>query len=179
MVVRGGNEKKRLSWCFEWRRWTFQLHRNQVTFSNESQIVIGQNNLMHVWRFSNGVYQPECTCPPHQRKVSVMIWGYIRDYMAWCGNLCKVNGYINAIKYRDILDNHLWPVLACHFDNKPYRFQDDNTPVLCSPNAHNRRIQVETMTFMAWLGPLSHQARILLKICGFVSRDLFKIQLIT
>jgi hypothetical protein len=32
------------------------------------------------------------------------------------------------VKYRDILDNHLWPVLA-HFTHKPYRFQDDNAPV--------------------------------------------------
>ena len=25
------------------------------------------------------------------------------------GTLCKVDGNINAVKYRDILDNHLWP----------------------------------------------------------------------
>jgi hypothetical protein len=29
----------------------------------------------------------------------------------------------------NILDNHLWPVLARHFADKPYRFQDDNAPV--------------------------------------------------
>jgi hypothetical protein len=45
------------------------------------------------------------------------------------GTLCKVDGNINAVKYRDILDNHLWPVLAHHFADKPYRFQDDNAPV--------------------------------------------------
>jgi hypothetical protein len=33
------------------------------------------------------------------------------------------------VKYRDILDNHLWPVLARHFADKTYRFQDDNAPV--------------------------------------------------
>jgi hypothetical protein len=38
------------------------------------------------------------------------------------GTLCKVDGNINAVKYRDILDNHLWPVLAHHFADKPYRF---------------------------------------------------------
>jgi hypothetical protein len=36
---------------------------------------------------------------------------------------------MRAVKYRDILDNHLWPVLARHFADKPYRFQDDNAPV--------------------------------------------------
>jgi hypothetical protein len=50
----------------------------------------------------------------------------------WCitwygvGTLCKVDGNINAVKYRDILDNHLWTVLARHFADKPDRFQDDN-----------------------------------------------------
>jgi hypothetical protein len=33
------------------------------------------------------------------------------------------------VKYRDILDNHLWPVLARHFADKPCRFQNDNAPV--------------------------------------------------
>jgi transposase len=45
------------------------------------------------------------------------------------GTLCKIDGNINAVKYRDILDNHLWPVLARHVADKPYRFQDDNAPV--------------------------------------------------
>ena len=49
-------------------------------------------------------------------------------YMVCVGTLCKVDGNINAVKYRDILDNHLWPVLA-HFSHKPYHFQDDNPPV--------------------------------------------------
>jgi hypothetical protein len=36
-----------------------------------------------------------------------MIWGCITWYGV--GTLCKVDGNINAVKYRDILDNHLWP----------------------------------------------------------------------
>ena len=127
MVVREVNKKKRLSWCLERRRWTVNLHWNQVIFSDESQIVIGQNNRVYVWRSSNEAYRPECMCPPYQRKVSVMIWGCITWYGV--GTLCKVDGNINAVKYRDILDNHLWPVLARHFADKPYRFQDDNAPV--------------------------------------------------
>ena len=55
-----------------------------------------------------------------------MIWGCITWYGV--GTLCKVDGNINAVKYRDILDNHLWPVLA-HFAHKSYRLQDDNAPV--------------------------------------------------
>ena len=58
-----------------------------------------------------------------------MICGSITWYGG--GTLCKVDGNIpvNAIKYGDILDNHLWPVLACHFANKYYCFQVENAPV--------------------------------------------------
>jgi hypothetical protein len=56
-----------------------------------------------------------------------MIWGCITWYGV--GTLCKVDGNINAVKYRDILDNHLWPILARHFADKSYRFQDDNAHV--------------------------------------------------
>ena len=95
MVVREVNKKKRLSWCLERRRWTVNLHWNQVIFSDESQIVIGQNNHVYVWRSSNEAYHPECMCPPYQRKVSVMIWGCITWYGV--GTLCKVDGNINAV----------------------------------------------------------------------------------
>jgi hypothetical protein len=61
---------------------------------------------------------------PHS-KISTRTHGYFVQV----GTLCKVDGNINAVKYRDILDNHLWPVLARHFADKPYRFQDDNAPV--------------------------------------------------
>lgn len=127
MVVREVNKKKRLSWCLERCRWTVNQNWNGVIFSDESQILIGQNNRVFVWRASHEAYRPECMCPPHQQKVSVMIWGCITWYGV--GTICKVDGNINAVKYREILDNHLWPVLARHFADKPYRFQDDNAPV--------------------------------------------------
>ena len=66
-------------------------------------------------------------CLPVQRKVSVMIWSCVTWHGV--GNLCKVNGNINAVKYQEILENNLWPVLTRHFLNRPYRFQDDNAPV--------------------------------------------------
>ena len=127
MVVRGVNRKKRLSWCLARRRWTVENDWRQVIFSDESQIVIGQNNRVYVWRSANEAYRPECMCLQVQRKVSVMIWGCVT--LHGVGTLCKVNGNINAVKYQEILENNLWPVLTRHFLNRPYRFQDDNAPV--------------------------------------------------
>lgn len=105
MVARKVSKKKILSWCLERRRWTVQIHWDQAILRDESQIVIGQNNRVYVWRSSNETCRPECMCS-HQRKVPVMILGCITWYGV--GTLCKVNG---NIKYRDILDNYLWPVL--------------------------------------------------------------------
>ena len=63
MVVRGLNRKKRLSWTVEndWK---------QVIFSDESQIVIGQNKRVYVWRSANEAYRPECMSPSSEESVS-------------------------------------------------------------------------------------------------------------
>lgn len=53
------------------------------------------------------------------------------------GTLCLVDGNITALKCIDTLDEHLWQVIARHFSNKPYLFQDDNAPV------HKARITCE------------------------------------
>ena len=85
MVVREVNKKKRLSWCLERRRWTFNLHWNQVIFSDESQIVIGQNNRVYVWRSSNEAYRPECTDVSAISEEGVC-YDLGVHYMVWCGN---------------------------------------------------------------------------------------------
>jgi hypothetical protein len=56
-----------------------------------------------------------------------MIWGCITHYgigKVWC-----VNGNINAVKYIEILEENLWPVIARHFPNRNFVFQQDNVPV--------------------------------------------------
>ena len=45
------------------------------------------------------------------------------------GPLALVDGSIDPNKYIDILENNLWPVIACHFPASNYIFYDDNTPV--------------------------------------------------
>ena len=39
-----------------------------------------------------------------------------------------INGNMNSVKYIEKLDNNLWQVVAKHFGNTPYLFQDDNAP---------------------------------------------------
>lgn len=125
MVVSQINRKKRVSLCLEKRKPTVNNYLNTVIFSD--QIVLGENHRGYVWRSSNEAYLSQWMCPPRQRRVSIRVWGCITYYGV--ATLCLVNRNINAKKYISILENHMWPVIAQHFSNKTYRFQDDNAPV--------------------------------------------------
>ena len=135
MVVSEINRKRRVAWCLEKRKLTVNNYWNTIIFSDESQIVLGENHRVYVWRTSKESYLPQCMCPPRQRRLSVMVWGCITYHGV--GTLCMINGNINAVKYISILEDQLWPVIVRHFLNKTYRFQDDNAPV------HRARITVD------------------------------------
>ncbi|VDI80673.1 Hypothetical predicted protein [Mytilus galloprovincialis] len=55
-----------------------------------------------------------------------MIWGCI----CWnaVGTLTPVEGNINAVKYQEIVDEHLWPVIARHFPGGNYFFPGCQRP---------------------------------------------------
>lgn len=127
MVVREVNLRKRVSFCYEKRNLTVDNYWKGVIFSDESQIVVGNDNRIFVWRKKDEGYRPDCVCPRSQRKLSVMIWGCI-TYNG-VGTICCVDGIINAVKYIQILEDNLWPVIARHFANDRYVFQQDNAPV--------------------------------------------------
>ena len=50
MVVREANRKKRGKWCKERRGRTVYNYWKKVIFSDESQIVLGTNNRVYIWR---------------------------------------------------------------------------------------------------------------------------------
>lgn len=56
-----------------------------------------------------------------------MVWGCITHHGV--GKLTHVDGNINSDKYIQIIDNNLWSVIARHFPDNNYIFQDDNAPV--------------------------------------------------
>ena len=60
-------------------------------------------------------------------RVSLMIWGCIT--YEGVGTLTVVDGDINAQKYIEVIDNFVWPVIAHHFPDDNYVFQDDNAPI--------------------------------------------------
>ena len=55
------------------------------------------------------------------REFQVMIWGCI----CWngVGTLAKVTGNINSEKYKEILEENIWPVIVRHFPDDKYFFR--------------------------------------------------------
>ena len=45
------------------------------------------------------------------------------------GTITVKNGNINAAEYIEIVENFVWPVIARHFPDDNYIYQDDNAPV--------------------------------------------------
>lgn len=162
MVVREVNLRKRVTFCFDKRNLTVENYWKDVIFSDESQIVIGNDNRIFIWRRKDEAYRPACICPRSHRKLSVMIWGCITHHGV--GTVCSVNGTINSLKYIEILEENLWPVLARHFANQNYIFQQDNAPV------HKARVVSEYFTnhgipVLEW-PPQSPDPEISSKMCG-------------
>jgi len=58
--------------------------------------------------------------------ICYVFWGCIT--YEGVGTLVPVDGNINSQNYMQILHAHLWPVVAKHFGDKPFIFQDDNAP---------------------------------------------------
>lgn len=118
------NRQRRILWCRNKRHWTNEQWQ-KVIFSDETQVVIGQNNSVSLWRKASEKWKPYCL---NQRKspvkVSCMFWGCIT--YDGIGIIVPVDGNLNSLKYIELLDTHLWPVVAKVFGNRPFIFQDDN-----------------------------------------------------
>lgn len=124
------NRQRRILWCRGKRHWKSEQWQ-KVIFSDETQVVIGQNNSVSLWRKTSEKWKPYCL---NQRKtpvkVSCMFWGCIT--YDGIGVIVPVDGNLNSTKYIELLDFHLWPVIAKVFGNRPFIFQDDNATPHCS-----------------------------------------------
>ena len=105
VVIREVNRKRRLSWCLEKHRWLVNGNWDKVIFSDESQIIIGNNNRINTWRKRGEGYRPDLVPSKACRKFQVTIWGCI----CWngVGTLAKVTGNINPEKYKEILEENI------------------------------------------------------------------------
>ena len=63
-----------------------------------------------------------------QNEILCHVLGLHFGYIYGVGTLTPVVGNLNSEKYKNILDDNLWPVIAQHFPTSRYIFQEDNVP---------------------------------------------------
>ena len=92
----------------EKRWWTTQYHWNKVTFSDESQVCIGRDKRVCVWRKRAEWRRPDLEKGRMDRKFSGMAHGVGCICYNGVGTLTKVEGNtgINADKYTSILEDN-------------------------------------------------------------------------
>ena len=127
---------RRLSWCKAKLSWHAWGKWKSVIFSDETKVVSDHSSNIYVWRKPHEIWLPECVgkAGGHSR-ISATFWGCIT--YDGVGTVVPIDGNIDSKKYMEILDAHLWPVVAKHFTDKPFIFHDDNAP------AHNSKFTRE------------------------------------
>lgn len=126
ITISPANRRGRVNWCRGKLAWTVGRHWKKVIFSDETQVVVGQDGQVYVWRKADEVWRPECLGVRGGRRISVMFWGCIT--YSGVGTLTEIVGSMDTTKYIETLENHLWPVVAKVFPNGGYIYQDDNAP---------------------------------------------------
>lgn len=154
LTVSTTNRKVRIKWCKEMKQHTVENFWKKIIFSDETKVEISTDNNLYVWRKKDEAYRPECVGQHGQGqgrgrniRVSCMFWGCVT--YSGVGTLVPVEGNIDTNKYINILDQHLWPVVAKNFGNSPYIFQDDNAP--CHNSSKARAWKSENnLTCLNW-----------------------------
>ena len=153
MVIKEVNRQKRLSWCQEKQRWSVENNWKKIIFSAESKIMIGGNERVYVWRKASEGWWPDLG----NRSLKLWYWDVFLG-SALAGTVTAVNGNINAIKYQDIQENHLWPVVAQYFPLGGLHFFK---MIMLQSTAQDRLSLIKPKTiYHHSLGPLNHQISI-------------------
>ena len=65
------------------------------------------------------------------------------------GTLAFVKGNLNSKGYQNILENHIWPVIAQYFTSNNFIFQDDNASVHRARSVIENKLRNETKS-LSW-----------------------------
>ena len=84
----------------------------------------------YIFRKRSEGYRHDLIPSTQDRKYQVMMGGG-GGCICWygVGTLTLIIGNINSEKYKTILEDNIWPVIARHFPENQYLFHDDNVPV--------------------------------------------------
>lgn len=98
---------------------------NRVVFSDEKTFQSCYNGRMRVYRPPDTRFDEKYT-QKIKRKFSVNVWGWISSHGV--GLICRLDGMLNGIMYRNLLENVMLPSVAGVFPDGDFIFQQDNCP---------------------------------------------------
>jgi hypothetical protein len=99
-----------MGFCRQKLHWNVQNNWSSIIFSDKTEIMLGRNGKVYVWRKPDERFRPdyfgqlpelddfETTC-----RASVMFWGCITYYGV--GTLVAIDGNMNTDKYISVLDD--------------------------------------------------------------------------
>jgi len=90
-----------------------------------SQVVIGQNRKVYIWRKLQDVWRLECLGGGKCHKIFVMFWSCI-NHQGILGTLVPIDRNIDSRKCVKVLDENLWLVVCKTFAGRHFIFQDEN-----------------------------------------------------
>lgn len=80
----------------------------KIIFSDETQIAVGKNKEISIWRMDKEKYLPDCLGQyidfERMNSVAVMFWGYVCS--CGVGTLTPVDGYVNSNEHIYILNKY-------------------------------------------------------------------------
>lgn len=118
-------KRQRLRWARAFKSWTLEDWR-QVAFSDESSIETLQDRRKFVRRKATEKDLPECIKEVVKFPEKVMIWSLISAHGT--GRVRIVEGTMDSLKYRDVIDEELVPQGEEWFPDGNYIFQQDGAP---------------------------------------------------
>ena len=152
--------RSRLTFAEEHEHWTVKGWE-LVIFSDETQIhTYPLTHDQRVWTTPTEGLNPDLVVPMvHSEGVGLMIWSCISKNGVH--DLVSMEGSVTGERYRDVLDDHLLPIIQNYFPDNNYLFQHDNSSIHSSHVVSNflKGQRISVMEFPAKspdLNPIEH-----------------------
>ena len=123
--IRAANRQEQIKFCREKINWTRDQWEN-VVFSDETMVVIGNDQKLHICKKSDEKYVPHLVCHEEHKRIPVIFWACVTS--KGVGVLFPISGTIDSQKYIEILENYIKHLMSWYFGEDPITFLQGNAP---------------------------------------------------
>ena len=109
--------------------WTPDQWKN-VVFSDETMIVLGNDQKLHILKNSDEKCAPHLVCHEEHKRIPVISWVCVTS--KGVGVLFPICGRIDSQKYIEILENYIKHSISWYFGEDAITFWQDNAPCYVS-----------------------------------------------